>query len=729
VYPLLCIVIGGWARGRPDGAAYIVDVEKGIAHRIDLHDPRGSHSACCQVVSETSANIFVFGGCTNDFKDLYNVISNFRVYSWNRSASLSIKQILPENYIPDHPLEATQLLPTAEKNDRKDEDASSCKQTHDTHVSSENEQLLAEVQQLRRSLSESVMEKEALTAANERLVSQVSELTEERIKSNAEKDLESQNRQLDDENKELSKQLETLKTKTKDMEDLRAERGQLLSQLQCLSDSRDVEEAEKDRVVKENEELRSRLMQSDTDIGMLKQQLQVARDKEKNDHCCQDVGLLRQQSQDLKQIQSSLRQLTAEVRTLGEDKKQAIRQMTEGYLQIRKLCKTIHSEQSSQLMVEDSQSHSLQKTRFENFGISLRLGCSTTSRVAGCGCSSVVYSVKGEFDHKAYAMKAIINLIDTTEKESEEEEIKKQLKNDYILRCRPHPNIMRILHQFAEKIPPGGLPDLPSPVSRMALFVVMKKYDCNLQCHSQQLRKNDLMSEHILCAILVQVLKAISHLVKYDILHHNLKLNNVFVEELKTGVIRIVVGDFGCSFKPPDGLAKSSCEMLQKRGGGDPAHHAPEIYGEGVCDLSKADLWATGVMGYEMATGMTGREILSHERKQSQYTADVLPCLPPQYSLIFKRLLQQLVSYSPSDRPTADEAVLLFCALLYGPTPLEGEMTVDGAEHWLEKQVMGVHARTDDELLQKYDYSAYVEYLDLFCPTEVTRLVNKFLVN
>jgi hypothetical protein len=166
--------------------------------------------------------------------------------------------------------------------------------------------------------------------------------------------------------------------------------------------------------------------------------------------------LLRQQSQDLKQIQSSLRQLTAEVRTLGEDKKQAIRQMTEGYLQIRKLCKTIHSEQSSQLMVEDSQSHSLQKTRFENFGISLRLGCSTTSRVAGCGCSSVVYSVKGEFDHKAYAMKAIINLIDTTEKESEEEEIKKQLKNDYILRCRPHPNIMRILHQFAEKIPPGG---------------------------------------------------------------------------------------------------------------------------------------------------------------------------------------------------------------------------------------------------------------------------------
>jgi regulator of replication initiation timing len=186
VYPLLCIVIGGWARGRPDGAAYIVDVEKGIAHRIDLHDPRGSHSACCQVVSETSANIFVFGGCTNDFKDLYNVISNFRVYSWNRSASLSIKQILPENYIPDHPLEATQLLPTAEKNDRKDEDASSCKQTHDTHVSSENEQLLAEVQQLRRSLSESVMEKEALTAANERLVSQVSELTEERVKSNAE---------------------------------------------------------------------------------------------------------------------------------------------------------------------------------------------------------------------------------------------------------------------------------------------------------------------------------------------------------------------------------------------------------------------------------------------------------------------------------------------------------------------------------------------------------------
>ena len=34
VYPSLCIVIGGWVDGRPDGDAYVVDVERGTAHRV-----------------------------------------------------------------------------------------------------------------------------------------------------------------------------------------------------------------------------------------------------------------------------------------------------------------------------------------------------------------------------------------------------------------------------------------------------------------------------------------------------------------------------------------------------------------------------------------------------------------------------------------------------------------------------------------------------------------------
>ena len=52
-------------------------------------------------------------------------------------------------------------------------------------------------------------------------------------------------------------------------------------------------------------------------------------------------------------------------------------------------------------------------------------------------------------------------------------------------------------------------------------------------------------------------------------------------------------------------------------------------------------------------------------------------------------------------------------------------MRVDDAERWLDQQVMHVCDRTDDELLRD---PLYVEYLDLFCPSKITQLVNKFLV-
>ena len=40
-----------------------------------------------------------------------------------------------------------------------------------------------------------------------------------------------------------------------------------------------------------------------------------------------------------------------------------------------------------------------------------------------------------------------------------------------------------------------------------------------------------------------------------------------------------------------------------------------------VCDIRKADVWASGLMAYEMVTGRNGGEILSHSTKQViQYT-------------------------------------------------------------------------------------------------------------
>ena len=62
--------------------------------------------------------------------------------------------------------------------------------TPDTHLASGNEHLTAEVQQLRRRLSEFAIESEALKADNEKLVSQINQLTEEKVQSDAEKESE-----------------------------------------------------------------------------------------------------------------------------------------------------------------------------------------------------------------------------------------------------------------------------------------------------------------------------------------------------------------------------------------------------------------------------------------------------------------------------------------------------------------------------------------------------------
>ena len=57
----------------------------------------------------------------------------------------------------------------------------------------------------------------------------------------------------------------------------------------------------------------------------------------------------------------------------------------------------------------------------------------------------------------------------------------------------------------------------------------MKEYDCNLQSHCRQLRQSSL-DERFLLTVLLQLSKAIEHLVKYNSLHRDLKLDNVLLK-------------------------------------------------------------------------------------------------------------------------------------------------------------------------------------------------------
>ena len=75
-----------------------------------------------------------------------------------------------------------------------------------------------------------------------------------------------------------------------------------------------------------------------------------------------------------------------------------------------------------------------------------------------------------------------------------------------------------------------GLPHWPPYGGRSSLFLVMKEYDCNLQSHCRNLRQRGSLDERFLLTVLLQLFKAIEHLVRHNILHRDLKLDNVLLK-------------------------------------------------------------------------------------------------------------------------------------------------------------------------------------------------------
>ena len=159
---------------------------------------------------------------------------------------------------------------------------------------------------------------------------------------------------------------------------------------------------------------------------------------------------------------------------------------------------------------------------------------------------------------------------------------------------------------------------------------------------------------------------------------------------------RAVICDFGCSYESPESLNRANTRVLRVTAGGNPAHYSPELCTLSrdpnvVCDVSKADVWAVGLLAYEMVTGRDAADILSYHQKQvrqqpwprdfltceimlslvliqTHYTVDVLPQLHGMYSAHCQRLLQQLVLHSVENRPSASQAIQLCCIVRYGPT-------------------------------------------------------------
>lgn len=173
---------------------------------------------------------------------------------------------------------------------------------------------------------------------------------------------------------------------------------------------------------------------------------------------------------------------------------------------------------------------------------------------------------------------------------------------------------------------------------------------CNL---TNWILKTSETSRNLNCIreILKKLFEAMEYLVKHEIVHHDIKLDNIIYNE-ENGSVKII--DFGVSELCPNDESYSSF--------GTPAYQAPEILTRSdpskPISGHKSDIWSIGVVAYQLAQ-KEGK--LPFEGDSVMQVFDGIINNEPDFSVIkdvqLKDLIMKLLKKDPKERITASEAL------------------------------------------------------------------------
>lgn len=255
--------------------------------------------------------------------------------------------------------------------------------------------------------------------------------------------------------------------------------------------------------------------------------------------------------------------------------------------------------------------------------INRRMGDFLLEREIGKGNFATVFLATkvGSNDNKQYAVKCISKNIILSNPV-----LKKLLNTEVsIMNHINHQNIMHLYEYFETE----------------NNFYLVINY-CNGGDLESYMRKNKIkfFNENEALKILKQIMNGFSELRKYNIIHRDIKLSNIFIHD-----DTIIVGDFG--------FAKTGKEMTGTKLG-TPLTMAPEII-EGSCYYSsKTDLWSLGVIFYQLLYGsppffgLSLSELAASIRGHTGSNL-VLPT-NPKISPMCASLLRQLLEEFPEKR-------------------------------------------------------------------------------
>ena len=152
------------------------------------------------------------------------------------------------------------------------------------------------------------------------------------------------------------------------------------------------------------------------------------------------------------------------------------------------------------------------------------------------------------------------------------------------------------------------------------------------------LKDNGPVNESIAQRWIQQIVEGFKVLQKKNIIHRDLKTQNILLTEKNTSAI-LKLADFGLSRFIEDDLAKTWV--------GTPLYMAPEIFN---CEEygAKADIWSLGLVLYEMLTGELPIKV--QRREQIPAAQKSLKACPLGLSDDCKDLLSKLLEYDPKNR-------------------------------------------------------------------------------
>ena len=238
---------------------------------------------------------------------------------------------------------------------------------------------------------------------------------------------------------------------------------------------------------------------------------------------------------------------------------------------------------------------------------------------------SSIFKVKRKKDGLFYSLKNIkFQTLEKNEKENAINEIK-------LLSTLKHPNIIEFRKAFFDK-----------PSNSLNLIFEFPNNGNLLNKINYAIKNNMHMEECIIWNVLTQMLHGLNYLHKKGIIHRNLTSKNIFLTKLRL----VKITDFTVCCK----LENNKKALTQV---GTPFYTAPEIWNEEPYNY-KCDIWSLGCIIYEMASLSLPFNGNTIELLYENIMAKKMKPLPVFYSENLKNIINNMLTFDPSKRPSAD---------------------------------------------------------------------------